>query len=75
MWILLSIFFWAALLGYSRIYLGVHYWLDVECGYLMGALCFLVVYAGWFMVQKKNKNTNDSVYIKKNTISQPKSKI
>ena len=44
MWVLLSIFFWAALLGYSRIYLGVHYWLDVECGYLLGALCYLVVF-------------------------------
>jgi undecaprenyl-diphosphatase len=40
MWVLLAIFFWAALLGYSRIYLGVHYWLDVECGYLVGAVCF-----------------------------------
>jgi undecaprenyl-diphosphatase len=44
MWVLCAIFFWAALLGYSRIYLGVHYWLDVECGYLIGALCFLPVF-------------------------------
>jgi undecaprenyl-diphosphatase len=41
LWVLLAIFFWAALLGYSRIYLGVHYWLDVECGYLVGAIWFL----------------------------------
>jgi len=46
MWVLLAIFLWAALLGYSRIYLGVHYWLDVECGYLIGALCFLAVFWG-----------------------------
>jgi len=45
LWVLLAIFFWAALLGYSRIYLGVHYWLDVECGYLVGAVCFLLVFA------------------------------
>ncbi|MDR2970398.1 MAG: phosphatase PAP2 family protein [Bacteroidales bacterium] len=37
-WVLIAIFFWAALLGYSRIYLGVHYWLDVECGYFVGAV-------------------------------------
>ena len=45
MWTLLAIFFWAALLGYSRIYLGVHYWLDVECGYLVGAICYLIVFS------------------------------
>jgi undecaprenyl-diphosphatase len=43
-WVLLAIFFWAALLGYSRIYLGVHYWLDVECGYLFGAVGFAIVF-------------------------------
>ena len=44
MWVLPAIFFWAALLGYSRIYLGVHYWLDVEFGYLVGFLSFLFVF-------------------------------
>jgi len=48
LWVLFAIFFWAALLGYSRIYLGVHYWLDVECGYLVGAICYLGVFGGWF---------------------------
>jgi len=52
MWILLAIFFWAALLGYSRIYLGVHYWLDVECGYLVGAASFGVGYY-FFIFAKK----------------------
>jgi len=47
MWVLLAIFFWAALLGYSRIYLGVHYWLDVECGYLAGAVCFAMVFGSF----------------------------
>jgi undecaprenyl-diphosphatase len=45
--VLLAIFFWAALLGYSRIYLGVHYWLDVEFGYLVGALSFLLIFGGY----------------------------
>jgi len=53
-WMLLTIFFWAALLGYSRIYLGVHYWLDVESGYLMGVLCYLAVFGGWFIVRGKS---------------------
>jgi len=44
MWVLLTIFFWAALLGYSRIYLGVHYWLDVEFGYLVGFLSFSLIF-------------------------------
>lgn len=30
--------FWAALMGYSRIYIGVHYPLDVLCGMTFGAL-------------------------------------
>jgi undecaprenyl-diphosphatase len=47
MWVLLAIFFWAALLGYSRIYLGVHYWLDVEVGYLVGSLSFMLVFGGY----------------------------
>jgi undecaprenyl-diphosphatase len=33
-WILL--FVWAALIGYSRIYLGVHYPADVVCGGILG---------------------------------------
>jgi len=53
MWVLLAIFFWAALLGYSRIYLGVHYWLDVEFGYLVGALSFMLVFGGYYLICEK----------------------
>jgi len=52
-WTLIAIFFWAALLGYSRIYLGVHYWLDVECGYLVGAVCFAAFFAPLRLCERK----------------------
>jgi len=57
MGILIAIFFWAALLGYSRIYLGVHYWLDVECGYLAGAVSFLMVFGGYFFFKTLNSKS------------------
>ncbi|MEO8933866.1 MAG: phosphatase PAP2 family protein [Xanthomarina sp.] len=36
--------FWSALMGYSRIYVGVHYPLDVLCGFIFGALSGLMFY-------------------------------
>jgi undecaprenyl-diphosphatase len=40
-WYTISIISWAAIIGYSRIYLGVHYPGDVICGALLGA------FVGW----------------------------
>jgi undecaprenyl-diphosphatase len=36
-WYTISIIVWAAVIGYSRIYLGVHYPGDVICGSILGA--------------------------------------
>lgn len=43
-WYTVSIILWAAIVGYSRIYLGVHYPGDVICGSLLGALIGWGVY-------------------------------
>jgi len=59
-WYTVSIVLWAAIIGYSRIYLGVHYPGDVVCGSLLGALI------GWSMY--KLYETADK---KLNVLSQP----
>jgi len=43
-WFTISIFIWALMVSYSRIYLGVHYPGDVLGGMLLGLLIGLVVY-------------------------------
>jgi undecaprenyl-diphosphatase len=44
-WFSIGIVIWALVIGYSRIYLGVHYPGDVFCGSLLGA------FIGWSMYQ------------------------
>jgi undecaprenyl-diphosphatase len=43
-WFTISMFTWAAVIGYSRIYLGVHYPGDVVCGALLGAIVGYAIY-------------------------------
>lgn len=38
-WIAVSILLWAAIVSYSRIYLGVHYPSDIDCGGAIGVIC------------------------------------
>lgn len=47
------IFFWAALVSYSRIYLGVHYPLDLFCGALLGISIGSIVF---FVARKLGLN-------------------
>ena len=41
-----SLLIWATVVSYSRIYLGVHYPLDILCGGLFGALLAFLVFKG-----------------------------
>jgi len=43
-WYSISIFSWAVLVSYSRIYVGKHFPLDVVCGALLGLLAGWLVY-------------------------------
>ena len=57
-WYTISIILWASVIGYSRIYLGVHYPGDVVCGAVVGA------FVGWG-VFKLYELTDKKILIKK----------
>lgn len=48
------LFLWPLIFAYSRIYLGLHYPLDIICGYLFGAILGFSMFKFYRMVQKKN---------------------
>ncbi len=52
----ISLFLWALLSSYSRIYLGVHYPGDIVCGALCGMLVALVVYGVFSLFTQRNRN-------------------
>lgn len=52
-WFTVFIVLWASVVGYSRIYLGVHYPGDVICGSMLGALIGWGIYKLYFYADYK----------------------
>jgi undecaprenyl-diphosphatase len=52
-WVTLVALFWATLISYSRIYLGVHFISDVVGGVLAGTLIALILYTVFVALRKK----------------------
>jgi undecaprenyl-diphosphatase len=52
-WYTISIIFWAGIIGYSRIYLGVHYPGDVVCGSFLGAFIGWSMYSLYILTDNK----------------------
>ena len=49
----ISVFFWAALVAYSRMYLGVHYPFDIMGGMVLGILVAWLVFTVVDTIRRK----------------------
>lgn len=54
-WFTISIFTFASIVGYSRVYVGKHYPLDVICGALFGAVVGYLIYKLLLQICRKYK--------------------
>ncbi|MBN1119252.1 MAG: phosphatase PAP2 family protein [Bacteroidales bacterium] len=62
-WATISLFFWACLVSYSRIYLGVHYPGDIIGGAILGSMLALIIYKLLLVVLKR---LNKDLYTSEN---------
>lgn len=56
------LFLWAAFISFTRVYLGVHYPLDILIGAIIGILCG---WLAWFLVKKIKKKYARELRVKK----------
>lgn len=56
------LYVWASVVGFSRIYLGVHFPLDVFCGAVLGVLVGLVVYVSVCFLTRKIALSSQQYY-------------
>ena len=70
-WFTICIILWALIIGYSRIYLGVHYPGDVICGSLLGALIGWSMYKLYMLTDNKILQNRDYFGTRKNRPPSP----
>ena len=52
-WVIVLALCWSLLLAYTRLYLGVHYPIDILCGFVIGSCCaFLLTFLYWKWLSK-----------------------
>jgi undecaprenyl-diphosphatase len=68
-WYTISIILWASIIGYSRIYLGVHYPADVICGSLLGAFIGWSMYSLYVLTDKNI--LKDKAYFNQTSLRPP----